>query len=117
MTNKEILEEVTATCYGVIASSRRKNDAVAKDGIRYEPGAFHPERLDLKRYWIVLRFLKEHGFLETVLCREISRLSDAVNDTQRFKKLLALIVATLYAVDTPEAIGIAERLFRHVDVQ
>lgn len=117
MTNKEILEEVNATCYGVIASSRRKNETVAKDSIRYDPGVFHPERLDLKRYWVVLLFLKEHGFLETVLCREISCLSDAVNDPGRFKNLLALIVATLYAVDTPEAIGIAERLFRHINIQ
>ena len=77
MTNKEILEEVTATCYGVIASSRRKNDTVAKDGIRYELGVFHPERLDLKRYWIVLRFLKEHGFLETVCVVPIPALSPA----------------------------------------
>lgn len=117
MANKEIFKKVATASISIIANAYDNTVTPVKNGTQFDFEAFYPERMALKRYWLVMRYLKKEGLLEKVLQLELKRMFHAIDDTPRFRKLLMLIIATLYAIDTPESISIAEQCYEYVEIE
>ena len=117
MTDMEVLQKVMSICGEVLDGMDDDNIVVPfNDGDGLDVDSFYPEKMSLAEYWLVVNELKADGLLATVLRMELDRLGRAVDEAPLFNKLLSLIVMTLYAVDTPDAVDAGDQCFGYIEI-